>query len=177
MSLENLKRRFVRVLRSIFKKKKRRGLNMNWKDMEWDYVEELESDSIIEEFEAFVGYTFPEDYKECVKLYNGGAPEYTDFDVKNESIGTTCIDYLYSFNKDASESIWDLYGWDEFCEETEGLIGKYIAFAGDSGGNSLCFDTETNHIVFVDHETLEIEELADTFTEFINLLYEYEDED
>ena len=32
-----------------------------------------------------------------------------------------------------------------------------------------------NHVVYIDHETAEVEEVADTFTEFINSLYEYED--
>ena len=35
-------------------------------------------------------------------------------------------------------------------------------------------ENNNNHIVYIDHETAEIEEVADTFTEFINSLYESE---
>ena len=150
-------------------------LFMQWTEMKWDFIEKLEDEKLIEEFEQFVGYTLPEDYKACVKLYNGGAPEWDSFDVKNEDIGTTDLGYLHSFNKDSGNSIWKLYDWDEECEEYKDFIGRYIEFTSTSFGDHICFDTTNNHIVFIDHETLETEELADTFSEFINSLYEYED--
>ena len=59
--------------------------------------------------------------------------------------------------------------------EFEGFTGRYIPFAYSEGGNDICFDTSNNHIVYIDHETADIEEVADTFTGFINSLYEYED--
>ena len=57
----------------------------------------------------------------------------------------------------------------------EKALGKSGGEGQYSFGDHICFDTTNNHIVFIDHETLETEELADTFSEFINSLYEYED--
>ena len=57
----------------------------------------------------------------------------------------------------------------------EKALGKSGREGQYSFGDHICFDTTNNHIVFIDHETLETEELADTFSEFINSLYEYED--
>ena len=145
---------------------------MKWQELNWSFVEELEDEKLIEEFETFVGYTFPEDYKACVKLYNGGAPEWDTFDVKNEDIGTTDFGYLYSFNKDSEESIWDLYGFDGSDRKSRKYAKKYIAFTSTSFGDPICFDKKSNHIIFVDHETLKVEKLAKSFSEFMEMLYE-----
>ena len=145
---------------------------MKWQEMKWSWVKQLKSDNLIEEFENMIGYTFPEDYKECVRLNNGGAPELEAFDVKNEYIGTTGFGYLYSFNKDDISSIWNLYEWDECDDDQRAFIGRYIPFTSSAGGDPVCFDTTNNHVVFIDHETLEVEELANSFSAFIEMLYE-----
>ena len=172
MKWNNVKRRFLRM----FKKDKRlnkRGLNMNCKDMEWRYVKELKNEGLVAEFEETIGYEFPQDFKECINFINGGRPRYQDFDT------SLCegrdILAISSFNKDDSGNMWNSYEWDEDCEEFKGFTGRYIPFAYSDGGDDICFDTSNNHVVYIDHETAEVEEVADTFTEFINSLYEYED--
>lgn len=172
MKWNNVKRQFLRM----FKKDKRlnkRGLNMNCKDMEWRYVKELKNEGLVAEFEEMIGYEFPQDFKECINFINGGRPKYQDFDT------TFCegrdILAINSFNKDDSGNMWNSYEWDEDCGEFEGFTGRYIPFAYSEGGDDICFDTSNNHVVYIDHETAEVEEVADTFTEFINSLYEYED--
>ena len=51
--------------------------------------------------------------------------------------------------------------------ETDVKMGTMAAFAGDPFGNLICFDKTNDHIVFIDHETLSIEPVADSFSEFI----------
>lgn len=145
---------------------------MNWDNIElWDY-NKLESDSLIGEFESLVKYVFPDDFKDFVRQYNWARPKKDEFDTKVTK--GRDIMAISSFNKDDGETIWNSYEWDEECEGFEGFTGRYIPFAFSNCGDDICFDASNNHIVYIDHETAEIEEVADTFTEFINSLYESE---
>ena len=51
-----------------------------------------------------------------------------------------------------------------------GELDRYIVFATDPFGNKICFDKTNDKIVFIDHETLSIEVVADDFTEFVDSL-------
>ena len=146
---------------------------MNWDNIElWDY-NKLDSDSLIGEFEGLIKYVFPDDFKDFVLQYNWARPEKDTFDTKvTEGRDIMAIS---SFNKEDIETIWNSYEWDEECEEFKGFTGRYIPFAFSNCGDDICFDASNNHIVYIDHETAEVEEVADTFTEFINSLYEYEE--
>ncbi len=146
---------------------------MTWQEMEWRYVKEIKSENLIKEFEQVVGYVLPDDFKESIHFINGGRPEFAFFDT--ELCEERDILQICSFNKDDPGSIWDSYEWDEECEEFEGFTGRYIPFAYSGCGDDICFDSSNNHIVYIDHEEAEVEEVADTFTEFINSLYECED--
>ena len=167
---------FKNYFNYIFHKKQnsdKENVSAKCEDMEWRYVKELKYEGLVEEFEKLVSYEFPTDFKDLINNINGGRPKYQDFDT------VTCegrdILAINSFNKDDPGSIWNSYEWDEDCEEFKGFTGRYIPFAYSEGGDDICFDTSNNHIVYIDHETAEVEEVADTFTEFINSLYEYED--
>ena len=43
--------------------------------MNWRFVEVLQSEDCISEYEEKIGYRFPEDFRECIKRNNGGYPE------------------------------------------------------------------------------------------------------
>ena len=47
--------------------------------MNWRWVKPLESEDLIKEYEENIGYTFPNEYKEVVKNYNGARPEFKEF--------------------------------------------------------------------------------------------------
>lgn len=51
-----------------------------------------------------------------------------------------------------------------------GEMTNYIAFAKNQFGNLICFDKANDKIVFIDHETLNLENVSDGFTEFIDSL-------
>ena len=139
--------------------------------MEWRYVKPLKSVELIDEFEKMVGFEFVQSFRECVMANNGGRPSKQIFDT-NKTRGRDLKSFL-SFNREDIENVWDDYEWNgEKFEE----IGKiYIPFATSNFGDPIAFDIKTGHVIFVDHETLEIEQIAETFEEFLNKLYEDED--
>ena len=72
-----------------------------------------------------------------------------------------------SFNTDDRETVWKIYEWNK-----DELSNKYVAFAIDNFGNLICFDADNDKVVFLNHEDLSVEHIANTFAEFLELLYE-----
>ena len=139
--------------------------------MNWKRVKPIKDENAIQEFESLVQYTFPDSFKACVALYNGGRPEKTGFltATKEEML----VKALFSFNKNDLEHIWLANEW---AEEDEVEIRKqYVAFAGDDFGNSICFEKSTDNVVFLDHETLEVEFVAADFDAFLECLFAFPD--
>ena len=71
-----------------------------------------------------------------------------------------------SFNKNDRETVWKIYEWNK-----QELADRYVAFAVDNFGNLICFDANNDNIVFLNHEDLGVEKVADDFMEFINKLH------
>lgn len=144
--------------------------------MEWEYIKPLSSAELIKEFEAYADYSFPEDFINCVILNNGGYPSLDVFDTDRTEERT--IKSLLSFNKDDRETIWMMNERSEDAEDDEledgmeDLPERYVAFAIDDFGNLICFDKDNDNIVFYDHEEDETEYIADSFTEFLEKLYD-----
>lgn len=63
--------------------------------------------------------------------------------------------------------MWKIQDWNR-----EELSGKYVAFAIDNFGNLVCFEINSNKIVFFNHENGKIEQIADNFINFMECLYE-----
>ena len=134
-------------------------------NMDWKYVIPLKSYTSIIEFENIAEYRFPPDFKKCVKLYNGGLPTKNAFDTDKHS--ERLLKTFLSFNKEDIDSVWNAIEWSK-----EELSGKYVTFAIDNFGNLVCFDIHNDEIVFIDHETFNIEKVADSFSNFLEKLYE-----
>ena len=132
--------------------------------MNWKYIKPLNSEKLIDDFEQLVCYFFPNEFKSCVRLNNGGRPAYKRFDT-DKNIGREIKSFL-SFNFNDKETVWKIYEWNE-----EELSNKYIAFAIDNFGNLICFDSKNDGVVFFNHENSTIELIASSFVEFMNLLY------
>lgn len=134
--------------------------------MQWKYVNALESEDTIREFENEIGYSFPNDYLECVKSNNAGYPELEIFiSWRGKRKRKRALKRILSFNKGDRETVWNLndFGSDNY-------MVNYVAFGIDNFGNLICFDKTNDHIVFIDHETMNVEAVADSFREFINSL-------
>jgi len=134
--------------------------------MEWLYSDKLKDNNLIEKLESELNYNFPVDFKKIVLLNNGACPTPNVFDskVSRENV----FDHLLSFNKEDKANIWKINTRSDYASD------KYIIFGICSFGDFLCFDKETNNVIYLDHETMEIEEAATTFTQFINSFYDPE---
>lgn len=133
--------------------------------MEWKYVKPIKSEDLINDFECAVKYCFPDDFRKCVLLYNGGRPINRSFDT--EKTKERELKSFLSFNKEDRETVWKIMDWNK-----DELGNRFIAFAIDNFGNLICFDANNDSIVFLNHENLETELIAKTFSEFIDKLYE-----
>ena len=133
--------------------------------MNWKYVKPLESEKLIDDFESLAGYIFPTEFRECVLRYNGGRPERRGFDTDKNAARE--LKSFLSFNHNDRETMWKIFAWNK-----AELSNKYIPFAIDNFGNLICFNADNDKVVFVNHENLSIELIADTFSEFIEVLYE-----
>ena len=132
--------------------------------MTWRYVKELKSENLISDYERLKQCTFDDSFRKCVLANNGGRPEKSTFDtdkVKGRSFKT-----LLSFEKEDHETVWKA-----LALEKEKLGKKYAPFGIDNFGNLVCFDTENGKVVFIDHENMSVETIADNFEAFINGLY------
>ena len=133
--------------------------------MEWKYVKPLVSSDLIEKYETMVHYQLCASYKQCVLEYNGGRPKNRAFDT--DKTAERELKTFLSFNPDDIENVWDVCQWNK-----EELSDKYIPFAIDGFGNLICFDRHSNMVIFLNHETLATEHIANGFDEFMNCLYD-----
>ena len=132
--------------------------------MKWKYVKPLESIKNIDDYESFVRYSFPEDFRNCVIENNGGRPEFRCFNT--DLAKERALKSFLSFNKNDRETVWKLFEWSK-----DDLSDKYIPFAIDNFGNLICFNAQDDRIVFLNHENSSVENISDSFSLFMNNLY------
>ena len=133
--------------------------------MEWKYVKPLSSEDNINDFECMIKYCFPDEFRNCVILHNGGRPSHKAF--ATDKTRERELKSFLSFNKEDKETIWKIHEWNK-----AELSNRYVAFAIDNYGNLICFDANNDSIVFINHENLEVEFIAPNFKIFIDNLYE-----
>lgn len=131
--------------------------------MDWKYVKPLSNEENITVFERMTAFSLPESFKECVRRYNGARPKCRAFDTDKQTWRE--LKSFLSFNREDKETLWKMY---EACSAA--YEGRYIPFAIDHFGNLICF-ARNRQIVFLDHETLNIEKIAPSFDEFMFSLY------
>lgn len=131
--------------------------------MKFKYVKPLESEKNIERFENLMQATLPELFREFVKINNGSRPECPVFDTDNTK--ERVVNNFLSFNFHDHFSIFSAYENNEKMFES-----KYIPFALDVFGNFLCFNKKFQ-IIFINHEDLTKEFVANSFDEFLEKLY------
>lgn len=143
--------------------------------MNWISSDPLEDATLIDKYEQKIGYRFPKDFRRCVLEHNGAYMEPDGFDT--DKTNGRAIGPLFSFNPDDIENIWDLGAESfEIIDEFAGLMRNYVPFADSPNGDAICFDRRDDSIVYVDHETLDVEYVAPSFQAFLDKLYGDEDE-
>ena len=136
--------------------------------MNWSWVEPLESEELISEFETKENYHFPDDFILTIKKYNAGYPELQEFvSWQGKRKKKRVFSSLISLNKDSKVNMWLTNRIVHTVWSDNGEFDNYVVFADDPFGNKLCFDKTNDHIVFIDHETMKIEPIADSFSDFI----------
>ena len=142
--------------------------------MNWIFSDPLEEVALIQKFERKIDYQFPEDFRQCVLKNNGAYAEPDGFDTdKTEG---RAFNHLFSFNPDDVSSIWEAgIGLDETDEACVEVMRNYVIFADSPCGDPICFDRRDDSVVYVDHETLEVEYVAPSFQAFLDKLYEEDD--
>ncbi len=149
------------------------------KDVKFIDVEPVKDLNIIKKVEELFKIKFPNDYLKYLEQCNGAYINPNCF--KTDKNKEESINNFFSFNEN------DKYS---YILETYNAMSKYIPekiypFAQDAADNLICFDYRTDNnpsIVFLDYETAYIDKekaiskIADTFTDFIESLYEGEEE-
>lgn len=130
--------------------------------MDWKYVKKLEDDDSVDDFERFADYKFCRSFKECVMSNNGGRPPRRAFDTA-QTVGRELKSFL-SFNRGDRETVW------KCCEK--GAPDGHVPFAIDGFGKLICFGTNNGNVVFVNHEDMSAEFIAEDFDAFLASLYE-----
>lgn len=125
------------------------------------------TDEEIRNVELKLKFEFPEDFKEFIKINNGGYPEKDIFKLNglNES-----INHFLTFKENVRGNIIN----SNVLEDLEGIRDTFVAIATDSFGNDIVFNREDKKIMFYEHEEEAKYYLADTFTEFLELLFSKE---
>ena len=135
--------------------------------MEWRAIRPLTSDTVIEEFEEYIGYRFSDTFKEFIRAYNGGKPSHKVFNTKKTR--ERVFNDLLSFNKEDQNNIWLTNDRKGFMSDwnKDGMMENYVVFAEDAFGNLICFDISDSSIVLIDHENKEAEYISASFEKFI----------
>ena len=147
-------------------------------NIEWRNVEYKPNKTEIENVENYFDVKFPADYIECVLENNGGYPSHRIFFANGREEGINSflcvVDGEYGIIKTAQ------------CI-SDRLESGIIPFAGDCGGNYVCFDYRDNasspNIVFWEHEKAflgkndAVVKISDSFTQFMDSLQVFEDDE
>ncbi len=137
----------------------------------WRNYKKIKDNKMIENVERYFRVLLPKDYIKIVKNFDGGRTNKNLFKIDNseEVFGNMLTLYECKYT-----NIITNY---EYVKDR--LIDGIIPFADDPGGNLICFryiDKKLKDIVFWDHEIEEPEKnykhICNTFTEFLDMLYE-----
>lgn len=126
----------------------------------WERVAPI-CDELISKVESLYSIQIPDDLKSILKESNGGVPSKRLFDdgkSKKHEMKT-----LLSYNRSDIENVYSAF------EVLKEIDSKLIPFANDPAGNLICYDG--SKVVYWNHETDEIEPIADSVTEFFDKLY------
>jgi len=145
--------------------------------------------SVIEKYEEKLDYKFPKTYKKLISKHNGlrtikSAFNYFDEVIQKEEGNFV---YFYVFDNKNLDSLYcdGIVGDFSSLDENDFYKGV-IPFGGTPNGDNICFDyrddfnTDSPKIVLVHHDAIDnngkcmISFLANSFEEFIGLLYEYD---
>ncbi|MDT8715885.1 SMI1/KNR4 family protein [Clostridium sp. 19966] len=134
------------------------------------------------------GFSFPAEYEDFLKKYNGGRPENNIVKLNNEEIESLCVNYFFGVGINSVDDIFSS------INTFNGRIPKgCVPIARVEGGDIICININKDmygHIYYWDHEKeiqfefneiaiTDLIHLAESFNKFINIIepYNVKDED
>lgn len=132
------------------------------------------TNELIKEYENTYGIKLPDSYIFFLKNCNGGHPQLDTFIPVGQSLNNTwSVNFFYHLDSDISSptSIW--YNTKKWASN---LGISAIPFASDSGDNQIVFDYKKSKIpqvkICIHDQCYKMINVADSFEEFIGLLFE-----
>jgi hypothetical protein len=119
--------------------------------------------NLIKNIEEKINYSFPQDYASYIENSKPLRFENNLFKTANNT--EKVLRYLYSFDENEKNYILKFQSFDSEFKN------KVVPFAELEFGDLLCFDRNNNNVVLYNHELDEIEIVANSFTEFLDKLY------
>lgn len=140
-------------------------------------------------YEKKLGVKLPEEYIDFLLKNNGGTPEddlvFDFIDKVSNKKNSTDVREFYVFYNEGESSYDDIIKVNAIMKSEEQISNDYFVIADDSAGNPICIKIKGNGIgsVFFCNHELEDEEsgfllmskIADSFDDFIGMLYVLED--
>jgi hypothetical protein len=129
-------------------------------EVKWLFVKPLKDENVIAEFEKNIDVSLPDDFVRVVKQFNGGRPAKNIFDTASTK---ECVfNSLLSFNSDDIDTIYKV---NDII-----AIPDFVAIANDGFGNFIGFEKNEYKVCFYNHETSNVELIADNFEELLSQL-------
>lgn len=132
---------------------------------EFKYVVKVKSTNSLNDFEKLIGIKLPKFLAELILNNNYGYPVKKTFEGDDFSFSIKC---LLSLNKEDEENLFDFYRTTRDISEEIGL--NFIPFAVDDYGNLICFVPNTDFVVYIDEETLDVFNTKLTVEDFFGKL-------
>lgn len=138
--------------------------------LEWLFVKPLQSENLLNDFESLYNVTLPDNFKNLIKVANGGAPSKPIID--SDPIKRIQVVNLLSFNRspvdpEKEEVVYPVI--DSF--RSENGVSDLVPFASAGFNNFICLDGQ-NKIVLFQKEQNERFVIAQNLDEFIGKLHE-----
>lgn len=131
-------------------------------NIEWKYKIDL-VDNAIPDMSKKYNITIPNELAKFIEKTNAATPSKTKFMLK---VDEKILGAVLSFNPGEKEA--DSFESAMNIKFDEGII----PFGIDPFGNYICYGTSQGNIVFFDHENDSIEIVAESLSEFLDMLYE-----
>ena len=136
------------------------------------------SEDLIVEKEKSLGFSLPNDYRDFLKLYNGGIPEKLFFSFKGTKEDSSLVDRLFGFIENEYRNIIEYHR-----SYKKRIPSNALPIGIDPGGNLILLSVsgpDYGKVYFWDHDW-EVEDgqipdysnltlIADSFEEFLNSL-------
>lgn len=145
--------------------------------LSWKHCEPPVDDSVVDDLERKLGVTFPQDFRDVMKLCHGGTPiERSDFEYPHPRYGPVgvCLGALLTLHRTGAGSILGIM---ESLSHDDQLPAGLIPFADDGGGDYMCLDyreaSDAPRVAYWAHERGKHDSvfpLADSFREFLDSL-------